>query len=191
MAIPTSTHVLTAPVSERDHFSGSLGARLQLVEYGDYECPFCRAAQPVVEEVTRRLDQELCCAYRHFPIVSAHPHALHAAEAAEAAGAQGKFWAMHAWLFEHQDQLDDESLVYHAMRLGLDPRRFVGDLVEHRFIPKIREDLATGARSGVNGTPTFFVNSIRYEGPRDPESIIMALEATARVQAGAAPSPGG
>jgi protein-disulfide isomerase len=115
--------------------------------------------------------------------VSAHPHALRAAEAAEAAGAQGKFWAMHAQLFEHQDALDDEMLVYHAVQVGLDPDRFIDDLAQHRFISRIREDLSSGARSGVNGTPTFFVNGVRYEGPAEVQPLIRALEHAASVSA--------
>jgi protein-disulfide isomerase len=183
MTTPPAPHVLTVPVSARDHISGSLDAPLQLLEYGDYECPFCGMAYPVVETVRRILADRLCFAFRHFPIVSAHPHALRAAEAAEAAGAQGKFWAMHAQLFEHQNALDDEMLVYHAVQVGLDPDRFIEDLAQHRFIPRIQEDLSSGARSGVNGTPTFFVNGVRYEGPTDVQPLIRALEHTASVSA--------
>jgi protein-disulfide isomerase len=175
----TAPHRLTVPVSDRDHFRGDLGARLVLVEYGDYECPYCGAAHPVVKEVLRLLDRESCFAFRHFPIVSSHPHALRAAEAAEAAGAQGRFWSMHDRLFEHQSELDDDSLVRHAVRIGLDPREFVADLASHRHLERIQEDLSSGARSGVNGTPTFFVNGIRYDGPRDVTSIVRALRETA------------
>jgi protein-disulfide isomerase len=176
-------HELTVPVSARDHIAGSLDAPFQLLEYGDYECPFCGMAYPVVEAVRQLLADRLCFAFRHFPIVSAHPHALRAAEAAEAAGGQGRFWAMHARLFEHQDQLDDQMLVYHAVQIGLDIDQFISDLEEHRFVPRIREDLSSGARSGVNGTPTFFVNNIRYEGPAQVQPLVRALELTAPVRA--------
>jgi protein-disulfide isomerase len=177
-----SAHTLTMPISPRDHTRGSLDAPLQLVEYGDYECPFCGMAHPVVEEVERVLSDRLCFAFRHFPIVNAHPHALRAAEAAESAAAQDGFWAMHTELFEHQDLLDDEMLLAHALRIGLDGRRFAEDLESHRFIPRIREDLSSGARSGVNGTPTFFVNGQRYEGAPDVQSLIEALQLTAPIR---------
>jgi protein-disulfide isomerase len=182
MRNPPPRHTLTVPISERDHISGSLDAPMHLLEYGDYECPFCGMAHPVVQEVRRLLSQRLCFAYRHFPIVSAHPHALRAAEAAEAAGAQGQFWAMHTRLFDHQDALDDEMLVFHAVQVGLDRERFIEDLDSHRFIPRIREDLSSGARSGVNGTPTFFVNGLRYEGVPEVQSLIEALQHTAPVR---------
>lgn len=182
MRNPSARHALTVPISGRDHIRGSLDAPFQLVEYGDYECPFCGRAHPVVEEVVRALSHRLCFAYRHFPIVSAHPHALRAAEAAESADEQGRFWAMHEQLFEHQDRLDDEMLVYYAVQIGLDRQRFVEDLESHCFLPRIREDLSSGARSGVNGTPTFFVNGLRYEGVPEVQSLIEGLERTAPIR---------
>jgi protein-disulfide isomerase len=169
-------HHLTVPVSERDHIAGSLDAPIVLVEYGDYECPFCGAAHFSVKEVQRRLGPDLAFVFRNFPIVGAHPHALRAAEAAEAAGAQGRFWPMHDRLFEHQHLLDDESLVRHAVAVGVeDMERFVRELAEHRYLPRIREDLASGARSGVNGTPTFFINGVRHDGGYDVASLMQAL----------------
>jgi protein-disulfide isomerase len=182
MREPSPRHTLTTPITRRDHVSGSLDAPLQLVEYGDYECPFCGMAHPAVQELKRVLSDRLCFAYRHFPIVGAHPHAVRAAEAAEAAEAQGRFWAMHDLLFEHQDRLDDEMLVSHAVRLGLDLERFVEDLRTQRFIPRVQEDLSSGARSGVNGTPTFFVNGQRYDGVPEVRSLIDALEVTASIR---------
>ena len=179
MTSQPARHELTVPVSARDHIAGSPDAPLQLLEYGDYECPFCGMAYPVVEAVRQTLADRLCFAFRHFPIVNAHPHALRAAEAAEGAGAQGRFWPMHAQLFEHQDALDDEMLVAYAVQIGLDTDRFVADLAEHRFIPRIRDDLSSGARSGVNGTPTFFVSGLRYEGPVEVQPLIRALELAA------------
>ena len=182
MINPPARHTLTVPISRRDHIWGLLDAPLQLVEYGDYECPFCGRAHPVVEQVERVLSDRLCFAYRHFPIVSAHPHALRAAEAAESADEQGRFWAMHKQLFEHQDLLDDDMLVYYAVQIGLDRQRFVEDLESHRFLPRIREDLSSGARSGVNGTPTFFVNGVRYEGVPEVQSLIEGLQLTAPIR---------
>jgi len=183
MRAPHSGQALTVPVSGRDHIAGSPDAPMQLLEYGDYECPFCGLAQPVVVEVQARLGQRLCFAFRHFPIVSAHPHALHAALAAEAAGAQGRFWEMHARLFAHQDSLDDDMLLFHAAQLGLDIDRFTADLVDERHLSHIREDLSSGERSGVIGTPTFFVNGVRYEGVPDVVELSTALERTAKARA--------
>jgi protein-disulfide isomerase len=174
-------HLLTVPVSQRDHVQGSLDAPMTLVEYGDFQCPYCGAAYPIVKDVQRALGDRLAFVFRHFPLVSAHPYALIAAEAAEAAGAQGQFWPMHDRLYEHQDALDPASLVNHAEALHLDLERFVEDLETHRHVPRIREDLASGARSGVNGTPTFFVNGIRHERAYDAASLIPALTSTARV----------
>ena len=179
MTATTPAHRLTVPVTDRDHVRGDLGARFTLVEYGDYECPYCRAAHPVVQEVEQRLNGQLCFAYRHFPIVNAHPHAVRAAEAAEAAGAQGRFWAMHDRLFETMMGLADETLVRLAVQIGLDARRFVADLTANQYLDRIREDMSSGARSGVNGTPTFFVNGLRHDGPHDAVSLIAALQRTA------------
>src|SRR4051812_4208543 len=111
MTTTTPHHRLTVPVTARDHVRGELDARYTLVEYGDYECPYCRAAHPEVKEVGTRSDGGLSFASRHFPIVTAHPHAVRAAQAAEAAGEQGQFWLMHDRLFENETGLDDESLV--------------------------------------------------------------------------------
>jgi protein-disulfide isomerase len=165
-------------VTARDHVRGDLGAPFTLVEYGDYECPYCRAAHPVVKEVERRLGDQLCFAYRHFPIVNAHPHAVRAAQAAEAAGAQGRFWLMHDQLFK-ATSLADEALVRLAMAIGLDAKRFVADLAAQRYLDRIREDMSIGARSGVNGTPTFFVGGVRHDGPHDVASLLAALQRSA------------
>jgi protein-disulfide isomerase len=172
-------HRLTVPIGLRDHIRGELDAPLRLVEYGDYECPYCRAAYPIVRDIERRLEGRLCFAYRHFPIVNAHPHAVRAAVAAEAAGAQGRFWPMHDQLYV-TPTLDDESLVRCAVQIGLDMRRFVDDFAEHTGLDRIREDMSIGARSGVNGTPTFFIGGFRYDGPRDVVSMTEALQRAAR-----------
>ncbi|HET8712558.1 MAG TPA: DsbA family protein [Gemmatimonadales bacterium] len=155
---------LTPPVSARDHAQGPDRARIVLVEYGDFECPHCGAAYPIVKEIQRRFGRELRFVYRHFPLTKTHPHAEHAAEMAEAAGQHGKFWPMHDMLFENQDALDDESLISYADALGIDPRWAALALIEGRFQRKVREDFASGVRSGVNGTPTFFVNGERFPG---------------------------
>ena len=148
-----------------------------LVEYGDYECPYCGAAHPVVTEVKRRLGDQLCLVYRHFPLARVHPHAERAAEAAEAAGAQGRFWPMHDMLFEHQDALDDRSLLAYAVALGLDADRFARELSDGVHMPRVREDFASGVRSGVNGTPTFFINGWRHDGAADLPTLLAAIAA--------------
>jgi protein-disulfide isomerase len=176
---PTTIPTLTPPVSERDHVIGTRTAPVTLVEYGDYECPYCGAAHPVVKEVRRRLGSGLRFAFRHFPLTRVHPHAEHAAEAAEAAGAQGKFWPMHDLLFEHQNALDDEDLLVYAASLGLDLDRFASELELGVHAPRVREDFLSGVRSGVNGTPTFFINGRRHEGASDVQTLLAAIAAVA------------
>src|SRR5712691_8170588 len=158
---------LTPLVSQRDHQQGPETAPVTLVEYGDYECPYGREAYPIVKEIQRRLGDRMRFVFRNFPLTQSHPHAEHAAEAAEAAGAQGKFWEMHDSLFEHQQALDDHHLVAYAAELQLDLPRFERGLTEHRFAPRVREDFLIGVRSGVNGTPTFFINGSRHDDSFD------------------------
>jgi protein-disulfide isomerase len=161
---------LTPPVGERDHVSGPAGAPVTLVEYGDFECPYCGMAYPIVKAAQRRLGARLRFAYRYFPLREAHPHAQHAAEAAEAAAAQGKFWAMHDALFDDRSALDDAALSARARRIGLDVARFEAELADGVHAPRVREDFRSGVRSGVNRTPTFFVNGVRYDGAWADES---------------------
>ncbi|MBM4443548.1 MAG: DsbA family protein [Candidatus Rokubacteria bacterium] len=167
---------LTVPVGERDHIRGPVDAPLTLLEYGDYECPYCGAAHPVVEEVREAMGARLRFVYRHFPLSNIHPHAEPAAEAAEAAGAQKRFWPMHDLLFARQDALEPEDLVARAEALGLDVGRFARDLTQGTYRARVREDFMSGVRSGVNGTPTFYVNGVRYEGAPDAGSLLWALE---------------
>ena len=170
---------LTPPVSEADHRSGPDDASVTLVEYGDFECPHCGAAYPIVEGVRRRMGARLRFVYRYFPLTEMHPHAMHAAEAAEAAGAQGKFWEMHGMLFEHQDALEDADLVGYAKALHLDLKRFTSDLASEAHVERIRGDVRSGIRSGVNGTPTFFINGVRHDGSWEASDLLAALEAVA------------
>jgi protein-disulfide isomerase len=163
-------------VSERDHLRGAATALVTLVEYGDYECPFCGEAYPVVEELLRRLEDDLRFVFRHFPLTQVHPHAEPAAEAAEAAGAQGMFWEMHETLYMHQDALDDANLVQYAAAIGADPEPFVSALTARIYADRVREDFLSGARSGVNGTPSFFIEGIRYDGPPDFASLAAVIE---------------
>jgi protein-disulfide isomerase len=169
---------LAVPIGERDHVL-SRGAELTLLEYGDYECPFCGAAAASVEQLMRIMGNEVQFAYRHFPLTQIHPRAQLAAEAAEAAGQQGGFWDMHRLLFAHQDRLAPPDLIGHASTLRLDLRRFALDLETHAHAPRVREDFLGGVRSGVNGTPTFFTNGVRHNGGYDVESLVEALRMTA------------
>ncbi len=166
---------LVAPVDPaRDHIAGPVDAPMQLVEYGDFECPYCALAHPNVAAVQSELGDRLAFVFRHFPLTTAHPHAGVAAEAAEAAGAQGMFWPMHDRLFETR-ALELPDLLGHARDLRLDLDTFTEDLAEHRHAERIREDLASGARSGVSGTPAFFVNGRRHEGDYDARTLLAAL----------------
>lgn len=171
---------LKPPLGPRDHLRGELSRSIHLAEFGDYECPFCGQAHLVVRALERALGDQLCFGFRHFPIVGAHPNAQIAAEAAEAAGAQGKFWPMHDLMYANQDALDVPHLGQYAQQLGLDMRRFVDDLQNHRFLEKIRGDRHSGAISGANGTPTFFINGFRHEGPFDFDSLLAAMTLAAR-----------
>lgn len=172
---------LTPPVSALDHAAGPDDAPVTLVEYGDYECPYCGMAHPIVKAARRELGSQLRFVFRHFPLAEAHPHARLAAQAAEAAAAQGRFWEMHDMLFEHQDALGMEDLVGYAESLALDTARFERDLESRTYEKKVRDDFRNGVRSGVNGTPTFFVNGSRYDGSwANGEAFIRALHDAAR-----------
>ena len=168
---------LTVPDPERDHISGSADGSIRLLEYGDYECPFCGEVQPIVKEIQRRLGNNLLFAFRNFPLTNIHPHSERAAEAAEAAGEQGNFWGMHATLFENQGALEDEDLAEYAVELGLDEKRLIREVTSSVYAPRIREDFKSGVRAGVNGTPTFFINGERYDGARDLKHLLNALTA--------------
>jgi len=168
---------LTPPVGPRDHAAGPADAPVTLVEYGDYQCPHCGRAYPIVKEVRQRLGARLRFVFRNFPLTKVHPEAEHAAEAAEAAAAQGGdgFWQMHDRLFERQFALDDDHLVEYAMELGLDADRIRGELEAGTHSAHVRDDFMSGVKSGVNGTPTFFINGVRYDGSWDLESLQAAL----------------
>ncbi|HEY2064768.1 MAG TPA: thioredoxin domain-containing protein [Gemmatimonadaceae bacterium] len=163
---------LRPPVSDRDHAQGPRDAPVTLVEYGDYECPYCARAHPIVKDLQRRLGRSMCFVFRNFPLTEMHPYAFHAAEAAESVGAhagESAFWRMHDLMYEHQQDsersLDDEHLVWYAKQAGADARRVAEDLLDDAFADRVKEDFLSGVRSGVNGTPTFFINGERYDGP--------------------------
>jgi protein-disulfide isomerase len=166
---------LTVPVSDRDHVIGAETAPVTMVEYGDYQCPYCGAAHPSVKAVLSALGDELRFAYRHFPLATIHTFAFGAAEAAEAAGAQGRFWDMHDLLFANQSALAPGHLLGYAQALDLDLDRFASELQQHTHEPRVREDFMSGIRSGVNGTPTFFINGVRHNGDYEPDTLIAAI----------------
>lgn len=148
---------------------------MTLVEYGDYECPYCGQAENSVHEIQERTGDAVRLVFRHFPNRSVHPHAKLAAEAAEAAGEQGKFWEMHDLLFQHQDSLEQWDMLEYARELDLDTGKFQAALDEHSHSKKINEDFRSGIKSGVQGTPTWFINGTRYDGAWDPDSLLEAV----------------
>lgn len=170
---------LVDPVNEGDHIAGPLNAPLTLVEYGDFECPHCGAAHPVVQQIQQLLGDTLRFVYRHFPLTQIHPHAEHAAEASESAAAQDAFWEMHDVIFENQHALTDRDLIRYAAAIDIDPEQVAEDLVAGTWGPRVRRDFLSGVRSGVNGTPTFFINGIRHDGPPSVQSLLAALRASA------------
>jgi protein-disulfide isomerase len=171
--------LLRAPVNSSDHVQGPDNAPVTLLEYGDYECPHCGRAYPILKTIQKQMGPRLRFVFRNFPLRESHPHAEQAAEAAEAAGAQGKFWEMHDRLFERQFALDEEYLIEYAGDLGLDVARFRKELGSAAYAPRVREDFRSGVTSGVNGTPTFFINGVRYDGSWEASDLLGALEAAA------------
>ena len=167
---------LTPPVSERDHAQGRAGAPVTLVEYGDYQCPYCGAAYPEVKRLQKTLGKRLRFVFRNFPLTQAHPYALIAAEAAEAAALHGKFWQMHDLIYENQAALEPDILPAWAEKVGLDLDEFGTAIQQGGVTKRIKEDRMSGIRSGVNGTPSFFINGTRYDGAPDHDSLLAAVE---------------
>ncbi len=164
---------------ERDHIEGPVKAALTLVEYGDYQCPYCGAAYPEVKKVQKELGSELRFVFRNFPLTNIHEHAMNAAETAEAASAQGKFGPMHDFLYEHQAKLGDPSVALaYAKKLGLDSQKFEREITQHVYQKRIKDDFMGGVRSGVNGTPTFYVNGVRHDGDAIAKALIEGLNQT-------------
>jgi protein-disulfide isomerase len=183
MNVTTFAPRLTVPVSQRDHLTGPETAPVTLLEYGDYECPYCAQAYPVVQALKESLEGVLRFAYRHFPLTSVHPHAEPAAETGEAAGVRGKFWEMHDLLFSHNDALNEPDLLEYAQAIELEPKTIHREIVTHAHAPRIHENFMSGVRSGVNGTPTFFIQGVRYDGPHDFESLFAAISHAAERKA--------
>ncbi|NLW99291.1 MAG: thioredoxin domain-containing protein, partial [Actinomycetales bacterium] len=171
--------ILADPVDpERDHILGPVDAPLTLVEYADYECPFCAQVTGVIEEVRAYFGDDLRYVWRHLPLPDVHPHAELAGAAAEAAAAQGRYWEMSELLYTHQDELEPADLTGYAAELGLDVERFIRDLEEGIYTERVRRDAEGAEASGARGTPTFFIGTRRHVGPYDARSLIAALEAS-------------
>ncbi len=160
-----------------DHTVGPADAPVTLVEYGDYQCPYCAAARPVLEELVERAAGKARLVFRHYPLDSVHPLAQRAAEAAEAAGAQGRFWEMHDRLFSHQERLQLDDILGDAQAIGLDVERFAEDLRDGVHAPAVQADVESAEHSGVQGTPTFFIGDERHTGPYDAATLARRLEA--------------
>lgn len=155
---------LILKVNEKDHIQGATNAPIELVEYADYECPYCRKAYYMIKEAQKALRHNLKFVFRNFPLSDMHPYALHAAVAAEVAGAQKKFWEMHDMLFENQDYLEDRYLLEYAREIDLNTKEFEEDFQKDEFYKKIENDYNSGIKSGVEGTPTFYINGRQYSG---------------------------
>jgi len=176
MASASSSRLLL-PVRPVDHAHGPDDAPFTLVEYGDYECPNCGRLYVVLRDLQKDISSPLRVVFRHYPLSGIHHHAQQAAEAAEAAGAQGKFWEMHTMLFERQDALHTKDLIRYASELSLDVERFRDELKKQTYSDKVRADFIAGVQNGVYGTPGLFLNSVRYDGPWDSESLRTLLKA--------------
>jgi protein-disulfide isomerase len=170
---------LRRQVDQRDWTKGPPDAPLTLLEYGDFQCPFCGRAFWELKKLESMAKDEYRYVFRHFPLAQLHPFALPAAEAAEAAGAQGRFWEMYETLFMNQQNLHPSAIVTYAANLDLDLTQFRRDLEEHRHVPKVRRDFMEGVRSGVNGTPTFFINGERWNGPYTADTLLARIEGRA------------
>ena len=155
---------LRPPVSDRDHIQGSKDALIELVEYGDYQCPYCGQAYPIIKALQKKFNAELKFVFRNFPLSSIHSHAKLAAIAAEAADRQGRFWQMHDLLFENQSNLHPSALLEYAKAIDIDLDLFEQDLGNRNIAVKVEADFESGVRSGVNGTPGFFINGVKYNG---------------------------
>jgi protein-disulfide isomerase len=155
---------LRPAVSAEDHTRGAKSPQLSIVEYGDFQCPYCGDAEPIVAEIMDQFGEAIALSFRNFPLKDVHEFAVGAALAAEAAAEQGKYWEMHELLFDHQDRLNPEDLRDYAQQLGLDLNAFEKAMASTKLADRISSDFESGARSGVNGTPTFFVNGTRFDG---------------------------
>jgi protein-disulfide isomerase len=170
---------LTLPVNDRDHARGNKNAPVTLLEYGDFQCPYCGEAYPIVEEIQRIKGNGIRIVFRNFPLSGVHPNARNAAYAAEAAAKQGKFWEMYNVLFENQDKLKKNELIDYAKELSLDIKQFEKDIKSEAVVSKVEDDFMSGVKSGVNGTPTFFINGARFDKPYELDLLLEAIDAAA------------
>ena len=167
---------LTPSVSKKDHSQGNSHAPLTLVEYGDYQCPHCGHAYPIIKQVQQELGEQLRFVYRNFPLSEAHPDAFKAAVAAEAAVLQHKFWEMHDIIFENQNALSWNDLFSYARNIGLNMEHFEEDVQKESIAEKVESDFESGVRSGVNGTPSFFINGEKYDGSWEEYDLLEYLK---------------
>jgi formate-nitrite transporter family protein len=170
---------LTKSIHDQDHIRGDENAPVTLVEYGDFECEHCGEAYPMLTDLLDETGDQVCFVYRHFPLSQTHPNAQRAAEASEAAAAQDSFWEMHDMLFNNQDALDESSLRNYAEKIGLDMNQYDRAMESELHADRVRDDFLSGMRSGVNGTPTFFINGERYDGPANRDDLLAAIERAA------------
>jgi protein-disulfide isomerase len=167
---------LKPPVSEKDHIKGDIHAPVVLVEYGDFQCPHCGAAYPIVNQIEKVYKDKLAFVFRHFPLAESHPYAQAAAVASEAAANQGKFWQMHSLIFENQNQLGLEMLLQLAESLKLDMKTFQQDFKDQKLFKKAEDSFESGILSGVNGTPSFYINGVKFNGSYDYQSLTHAID---------------
>lgn len=167
--------MLRVPVTDKDHATSGDQAAVTLVEYGDYQCPYCGDVYPVVERIREHFGRKLRFVFRHFPLVEVHPFAANAAQSAEFAGEHGKFWQMHDLLYLDQAHLDTDDLLRRCKALGLPADDLLKALESELYMPRIQENFMGGVRSGVNGTPSFFINGARYEGAYDFDEMLAAV----------------
>lgn len=168
--------LLKPPVNSTDHIRGNSNAPLELVEYGDFECSDCGHAYPIIKTIQQTLGDDLKFVFRNFPLTQIHPHAVNAAVAAEAAALQNKFWEMHDMILQNQKHLESEDLLVYAIKIGLDPNQFENDMQNNALRAKVEADFESGVRSGVNRTPSFFINGVKYEGASEANELIYYLK---------------
>jgi len=167
---------LKPPVNSNDHIQGDAHAPIELVEYGDYQCPHCGHAYPIIKSIQQQLGGQLKFVFRNFPLAEMHPNATNAAVATEAAAVQGKFWEMHDIIFENQEHLGNSHLVKYAAKIGLDAEQFKADFENPAALEKVESDFESGVRSGVNGTPSFFINGTKYNGNWEEVDLLEYLQ---------------
>ncbi len=167
---------LSVPVNENDHIQGKINAPITMVEYGDYQCPYCGQAYYIVKKVQEYFGDQLRLVFRNFPLAEMHEYAFNAAQSAEIAAIYDKFWEMHDLLFENQENLDTDSLISYAGQLGIDQNEFAEKLESNELAQYVKNQFMSGVESGVNGTPSFYINDYKYEGPWDYENLLSILK---------------